>query len=385
VKRTAGNFSRTKKGKKTWWARLVYWEESGKRRELQRRAEGRAHARELAEQLAREYDESGGRAHAAARMTFRELAAYCEEHYYKPAEYRDERKIQGVRGLATVMSQLKVLKEYFGAKPLRSITYADLRAFRAHRLQTASTKTGKPLSIASVNRELSTLRRLLNVAQAEGWILRNPFAAGDPLINIADERRRERIVSRDEEARLLLACVERQRQHLRPLLIAALDTGMRRGELLKLRWPDVDFARILIHVRAFHTKTMTARDVPISRRLLAELQRLWDVSSQDPEGLVFGIRDGVRVAFNSARIDAGLADVRFHDLRHTAATRLTAKGLELAEVGRILGHSQPKTTYRYMNPDESTLRRAAAALDAFNEEGDTAAAGGTAEEQGLIN
>jgi integrase len=113
---------------------------------------------------------------------------------------------------------------------------------------------------------------------------------------------------------------------------------------------------------------MTARDVPVSSRLLAELQRLWDISPKDAEGLVFGIRDNVRMAFDSARADAKLTDVRFHDLRHTAATRLIQKGLSLAEVGRILGHSQPVTTYRYVNPDEATIRRAAEALDTFHAE-----------------
>jgi integrase len=143
---------------------------------------------------------------------------------------------------------------------------------------------------------------------------------------------------------------------------------MRKGELLKLRWNQVDLGARVIHVRAFHTKTMTARDVPISQRLHAELKRLWDISPQDADALVFGIRDNVRLAFDSARTDAGLSDVRFHDLRHTAATRLVQKGLNLAEVGRILGHSQPITTYRYVNPDEATIRRAAEAMDSFHAE-----------------
>jgi integrase len=113
---------------------------------------------------------------------------------------------------------------------------------------------------------------------------------------------------------------------------------------------------------------MTARNVPISQRLHGELQRLWDISPKDDGALVFGIRDNVRMAFDSARTDAGLSDVRFHDPRHTAATRLVQKGLNLAEVGRILGHSQPVTTYRYVNPDAATLERAAEALDAFHAE-----------------
>lgn len=369
MKRTGTVISRGQGRNKTWWARLNYIDEAtGRRRDRQRRAESYAHAKELAEQLVNEYDQSAGRSIDAERMTFAELADYCEKHYYKAAEYRDERRIAGVRGLATAKGQIKVLRDYFGKKRLRRITYADIRDFRTARLQTKSDRTERNLSIATVNRELSTLRRMLNVAQTEGWIIRNPFNAGPPLISSADECKRERILAPDEEARLLLACSVRQRAHLRPLVIAALDTGMRRGELLKLVWKQVDLAGRVIHVRASHTKTLTARDVPVSARLLAELQRLWDISPKDPEALVFGIRDNARMAFTSAREDAGLTDVRFHDLRHTAATRLVQKGLGLAEVGRILGHSQPITTYRYVNPDAATLERAAAALDTFHAE-----------------
>jgi integrase len=367
TKRITSVFSRGEGKKKSWWARLRYIDEDGTHHDLQRKAASKADARELGEQLAKDHDQSGGRVHRAERMTFNDLAAYCEKHYYKRAEYKDERKIAGVRGFSTAKAQIKVLKAYFGKRRLRLISYADLRNYRAHRLQTKSERTDRELSIATVNRELSCLRRMLNVALAEGWIIRNPFNQGAPLISAADERKRERILTRDEEKKLLEACSERQRLHLRPLLIAALDTGMRRGELLKLQWSKVDLDNRVIHVKASHTKTLTDRDVPISQRLAAELRRLWEVSPKQ-EGLVFGIKDNARMSFTSARSDAGLADVRFHDLRHTAATRLVQQGLSLAEVGRILGHSQPTTTYRYVNPDGTTLQRAAEALDAFHAE-----------------
>lgn len=73
--------------------------------------------------------------------------------------------------------------------------------------------------------------------------------------------------------------------------------------------------------------------------------------------------------FTPARREAGLPDVRFHDLRHTAASRLVTAHIPLSEVGRVLGHTQPNTTYRYVNANIETARCAAAALDAFNAEG----------------
>jgi integrase len=78
--------------------------------------------------------------------------------------------------------------------------------------------------------------------------------SGDPLISVADERKRERIIIRDEELRLLDACDNRYRSHLRPILICALDTGMRRGEILSLKWSDVDFDERVLTIRAFNTR-----------------------------------------------------------------------------------------------------------------------------------
>ncbi len=82
---------------------------------------------------------------------------------------------------------------------------------------------------------------------------------------------------------------------------------------------------------------------------------------------MFGFTNNVKRSFTSARTAAGLPDIRFHDLRHTAATRLVAAHLPLPEVGRVLGHMQANTTYRYVNANIETTRRAAAALDEFNQ------------------
>jgi integrase len=234
MKRTGSVFSRGKGKNRTWWARFIYVDEAGVRHDLQRKADSKAGARDIADDLADQYKQRGEKALTSERMTFAELADYCEKHYYKRAQYRGDRKVEGVRGLATATYQLNSLRAYFGKRRLRSLSYADLRAYRSHRLQTKSERTDNLISIATVNRELSMLRRILNVALAEGWIQRNPFNSGQPLISAADESKRERIISREEEARLLDACSAIQRQHLRPLLIAALDTGMRRGELLTL-------------------------------------------------------------------------------------------------------------------------------------------------------
>ncbi len=359
---------RRKGAKVTWWARVTYVDpKSGKRHDLQRRGDNKAHARDLMQALLRDIDATDGQSPRHERNTFAELCDYFEKHYVKAAEYVEGRKVSGVRSLATAKGQLSVLRDHFGGRQLRSITHGDVREFRATRLA-QKTRTDGQRSIASVNRELSMLRRMFTVAQREGWILRNPFASGDSLISVADEQKRERILTRAEETRLLAACETPQRAHLKGILICALDTGMRQGEIFSLRWRDLDFENGLVNIQAFHTKTMKERQVAMTTRLALELEQLKASAPDNPNGLVFGINDNVKRSFTAARSDAGLKDVRFHDLRHTAATRLVGAHIPLSEVGRVLGHTQANTTYRYVNANIETARRAAAALNAFNAE-----------------
>mgnify|MGYP001447633776 CR=1 FL=1 len=388
---------RTKGEKPSWWARITYIDPvSGKRRDLQRRAESKAHARDLVHSLVKEIDTTDGRSLAYERKTFAELADYYEKHYLKPAEYVEGRKVAGLRSLTSPKGQLQTARGYFGRRPLRSITYADIADFRSERLKTRTRgdlarydealkqheKAPKPRhkveppelrvtrSIATANRDLALLRRMLNVAKREGWIISNPFNMGESLISVADEKKRERILTRPEESSLLGACNAPRLVHLRPIIVCALDTGMRKGEILSLRWRDVDLADRVITVAAFNTKTMRARTISVTARLAKEMERLYEQSPKHRDGLVFGIRDDVKHSFDTVRRAAGLSDLRFHDLRHTAATRLVGLHIPLAEVGRVLGHTQSNTTYRYVNANVETARRAAAALDEFNAEGE---------------
>ena len=252
---------------------------------------------------------------------------------------------------------------------LKTPTRGDIARHKRELKKDAKAELRCTRTIASVNRELALLRRIFNVALQEGWIRRNPMQGGDSLICVAAEHKRERIITLKEEALLLDACTGK-REHLRPVIVAALETGMRKGELLKLKWSDVDFEHHIIRVRAFNTKTMRSREVAMTALLKSELVRLWQKSPKDSDALVFGISDDVKKSFDSARRTAGLSDVRFHDLRHTHATRLVAAHIPLPEVGRALGHTQANTTYRYVNANIESARRVADALNALRAECD---------------
>ena len=348
----------------SWYARVTYTDEGGNRRNVKRQAENKTEAKEEIKRILRELDEHGEKALDGSQMSFNDLADYYEKTYLIPAQYIDGRKVAGRRSYRQALTLLGYLRDHFGRRKLRSITHGDIERFRTKRLATGTVR-GQQRSITSVNRELQLMRAIFNVASREGWIIKNPFTSGQSLISIADEHKRERILTWEEEARLLAACTGR-RAHLRPIIVCALDTGMRHGEILKLNWSDIDFESRIIRVRAFNTKTMRERQIAMTERLTQELQSLFEKSTMESETLVFGIEDNVKRSFTGIRKDAGLADVRFHDLRHTHATRLVAAHIPISEVGRILGHTQVNTTYRYVNANVETARRAAAAIDDFN-------------------
>lgn len=368
-----------------WWhARIdyhVYDEQAGKRRRkyITRKADANTKfaARKKLEDLFKEFDGSP-QSYDGASMTFAQLADFYKETYLIEPEYIDGRRVIGLRNKYDYEKRLEILRKYFSKKRVRDITYGDLEKYRLQRIRTpvivgrntrGTTKPGNPISrqrsIASVHRELSLLRRILNVARRNKWIAENPFELGEPLIRPGDEKPRERILRRDEEQKLLDACTG-ERMHLKPLLICALDTGMRRGEMLKMKWADIDFEARLIIIHSFNTKTERQRVVAMTGRLTQALEALWNVSVKNPDALVFGIKTSPKSAFNSAKKIAGITNLHFHDLRHTALTRLAQRNMSLSEVGRIGGHTQERTTYRYINADMETARRAAAMLDEFN-------------------
>lgn len=202
---------------KSWYARVCYTQANGKRTSIKRRVDSKSLGNEVIKRFIEMFESGGRKAFDAEKITFNDLCDYYAEHYAISAQYVDGRKVAGLRSVAAVRGYIKVFREYFGCRKLKSITYDDLRTFRAKRLKT-STHQSEQRSLTTVNREMSYLRRLLNIAERNSWIARNPFKLGDALIHTSDERRRERVLTREEEVRLLAACTGK-RAHLRPLVL----------------------------------------------------------------------------------------------------------------------------------------------------------------------
>lgn len=357
---------------KRWYVRVRYTV-GGKRSAVWREcAPNATDAKDTRLALQVELRERGHDFAGHANMTFLELATYFENTYLQPAKFIAGRLVSGRRSLIPVKCALKVLKEHFGNKKIRSITHGNLEAMKRVRLdapiifkredketgQTIITKQQR--SISSVQKELALARRMFNVAVREGWLPQNAFARGDSLISPADEAKRERILTREEEQRLLALCVG-ARAHLRPLIICAVDTGMRWGEMNKLRAGDLDFETRVITIEATHTKTLTRRRVKMTTRVAAELHEL--AIGKQPTERIF-TQGAVKTAWTNVRKAAGLEDLRWHDLRHTNATRIEkSKRVSAGQLQRHLGHADRRSTERYVNQDDEAVIEIAEALE----------------------
>lgn len=352
------------KERKSWYARLTFTEASGKRRNICRSVVNKTEGNKLLKQLLRDLEDEGEKALDSEKMTFRQLASLYSDRKLVAAEYQGDTKVRGLRSHKNQQGYLKTLVDHFGGLRVRAITHSDLEDYRAKRLQ-ITTQRGAPLSAASVNRELSLMRAILNFARRQGWLSRNPFDAGDAVIKPADEVKRERVLTFEEEERLLLACAG-PRQHLLPLLICALDTGLRKSEMLALRWADVDLQTGLIRARSSTTKTRKARTIGMTTRLKAELERMLESAGGDAERLIFNQKDMKR-SFATACDLAGVEDLRWHDLRHTATTRMVEGGLAPMIVMKLTGHTQMATFARYVNANDEAAAKGAEALDAYRQ------------------
>lgn len=349
----------------TFQVRVSYIGNDGKRHErLKKNIPTKTEARKVLKEFLDGLEDRGQKAIEGDKLTFRKLAEIFTETHVFPAKYVHDRKVAGLRSLDSVKLNLKVLVQHFGNVLIKDITKTDIEKFKLKRLN-QKTVRNVDRSMASVNRELQQLRRTLGFAIENRWIKDNPFFK-TKLISMADETKRSRIMSFEEERRLLDVCIE-SRSHLRPIVITALDTACRLGELLKLCWQDVDFYNETITIIAFNAKTAEAREVGMTPRVKEELLKLWEASPQRFDLLVFGIKNTIKRAWKSACSRANIKDLRFHDLRHTAITRFVATGLPSAEIMKISGHRQINTFLRYVNPKSDAIQRAASMLSAFNE------------------
>jgi integrase len=265
-------------------------------------------------------------ARLAAKMTLGELLSR-----YRNQISPNKRSAHTEAARIAAMARRAIAQRVLGR-----LTSADVATYRDERL--------KEVAPATVVRELNILSHAIDIAAKEWGIPlpRNPVRlVRKPRVPNGRKRR----LHEGEEARLLAACELHRPALIRPLVILAIETAMRRGELLNLRWIDVDFETRVAHLRM--TKGGESRDVPLSHRATNTLLALLCAKKNTPEFVFNASANTARVAFERARSSAQLADLRFHDLRHEAVSRLFERGLNIAEVSAISGHKELRMLQRY--------------------------------------
>jgi len=240
---------------------------------------------------------------------------------------------------------LRNLNSFFGTRKLSSIKPQDIDDYKSYRLNTVKAST--------VNRELEVLRHIFNLAERwDKFFGQNPVSKSG-LLKV--NNRIERILSYEEESELLdasPAC-------LRNIIFCALNTGMRKGEIISLKWNNVALNNNIITVHQTNSKSKKQRKVPINsalRKLLLEL-KIQNLHAEhvflNTRGFPYKRQDSMNKIFQSALKKANIKGLRFHDLRHTAATRMVENTGNIVAVKEILGHSSIDMTMRYAHPSES--------------------------------
>jgi len=246
------------------------------------------------------------------------------------------------------------LTDYFGDKYLYQITPLMVETYRNLRL-----KDG--LSKATINRETAALKCLFNKAILWEKAKENPvrkvklFQENNTIVRYLDD---------DERRRLLKACKLSKASHLYPIVIVALTTGMRKGEILNLRWRDVDFVNGFVHIEA--SKSGKRRDIPMNK-LLTETLKYGSNKTPNTE-YIFSDEEGkpftkLETSFRNALKRAGIKNFRFHDTRHTFASYLVMAGVDIYRVSKLLGHSSVRVTERYSHLSPEYGKAAVGTLD----------------------
>ncbi len=264
-------------------------------------------------------------------------------------------KCPGRKDAQTRKQQVGFWREQIGHLALVDLTPSLINKAVAELLATP-TRYGRERSPATANRYLAALSHALSVAVKEWeWLDSSPMAR---VTKQREPRGRTRYLDdgkhgTDERARLLAACAEGP-AYLHPVVMLALAAGMRRGEILGLRWHDVDLATGALTL--WETKNGERRVVPATGAALDVLKAWGKVQPIDRTEHVFAGTSSFHHAFDRAVELAGIEDFNFHDLRHTCASHLAMNGAPLLDIAAILGHKTLAMVKRYAHLSPTHLR-----------------------------
>ncbi len=324
---------------KTYWLRIQH---DGKRiqeslKTNNRRLAEKIHAKILTEIIEGRYFEKK----EDAKHTFSDMMTRFMREQAVNREISTQRRYKGA---------LSNLDGYFHSMTLEEITPKVITAYIEKRRLEGATP-------ATRNREVSLLSTAFNVAVKQWeWCQENPCSkiSKEPENNIID-----RWLTREEEEWLLTSSMRHLGGQLREIIILVLNTGLRLSEIINLKWKDIDFPRKILIVSK--TKNKVPKQVPLNK--IAYELLLIKSKTVNITGYVFCTAKGTQIMprnlqreFAVAVRKAGIENFRFHDLRHTFATRLAQNGVDLYAIAKLLGHKDISTTQRYAHHSPESLR-----------------------------
>lgn len=286
----------------------------------------------------------------AGRYTKPEIAK-AEEAAIDPSTTTLQALVERYRDTVTAnkrgkVSEAAILNAFIRNAPIASKKLSDISSTDWARYRDARLKEIKAIS---VKRQLSIFSRIYEVARAEwGLKIDNPLASVS--LDYVDQRRDRRL--KEEELDLIITEAKRRRNPLvLQVILWAKETGMRRGEILAMRWDHIDLKGRVLTIPM--SKNGLSRKLPITRAMIDILE------SQEPDNAtVFAIKPS-NLKLTWARIlkAVGISDLHFHDLRHEAISTLFEKGLAIQEVASISGHQSWKMLQRYTHPKPQDILR----------------------------
>jgi integrase len=249
---------------------------------------------------------------------------------------------------------IRQLTDVFGNLPINKLSVMAIEQFQT---ETVKNRGKKP---ATANRLLATLKHCIHKGYQWEMLSEETLKRVRQVRLLEENNKRLRFLSKDECRALVSSC----EPHLRPIVTTALNTGMRKGEILSLKWEQIDLKHGFIMLD--RTKNGERREVPINDTLRATLQGL--TRRLDIPHVFYDASTGkryldVKRSFGTACRRAGIRDFHFHDLRHTFASHLVMAGVDITTVSRLLGHKSLTMTLRYSHLAPNHLQSAVGVLD----------------------
>lgn len=252
--------------------------------------------------------------------------------------------------------RINIIKQYFDENmKFSDVTPSFIENFKL------KVKNDRGISNSTVNRYLIALSKAFNLFIVEKKLnVQNPFHY---VKKFKEDNRIENYLKKEDEEKLF----KELDTHLKPIVLCALTTGLRLSNILNLRWETINMDRNFIEILMQENKSHKKIQLPISEKFRKTLEEI----GVKKEGFVFvNPKTGkpyttIKTGFKRACERAGIKGLRFHDLRHTVATRLVASGVDLNTVKEYLAHSDIKTTQRYMHPTPENMKNAVDILNGF--------------------